>query len=74
MASCECLAGCPFFNDKMEMMPAMSNMYKKNFCLSDYSDCARFMVFKTLGKPSVPVDLFPNQKERAEQIIKKSKS
>jgi hypothetical protein len=27
------------------------------------------MVFKTLGKPKVPADLYPNQQEKAQQII-----
>jgi hypothetical protein len=71
MANCECTAGCPFFNDKMANMPAMSDLYKNLYCKGDFSNCARYMIFKTLGKPAVPVDLFPNQKERAQTILGK---
>jgi len=73
MGDCECLEGCPFFNDKMANMPAMSATYKKSYCKSNFADCARYKIFKTLGKGSVPVDLFPNQIDRAEEILKNSK-
>lgn len=70
MADCECLEGCLFFNDKMEKMPAMSEMYKRNYCKGDFNGCARYMVFKALGKPAVPDSLYPNQKEKALEILK----
>lgn len=69
MAECELLSGCIFFNDKMLNMPGLSEMYKNQFCRQDYSKCARYMVYKELGKENVPLDLFPNQKERAEKIL-----
>ncbi len=72
MANCECLEGCPFFNDKMDNMPALANIFKKNFCRGDYSQCARHMVFEKLGKPAVPPTLFPNEKEKAETILAKA--
>jgi len=70
MADCECLSGCPFFNDKMANMPAMKEMFKRNYCMSDYTNCARYMIFKDLGKQAVPSNLFPNQKEKALEILK----
>jgi hypothetical protein len=69
MGNCECMSGCPFFNDKMNNMPAMADMYKKKYCQTDYAGCARYMVMKKLGKPAVPADLFPNQKQRALEIL-----
>ena len=42
---------------------------KKKYCKEDNSRCARFMVFKKLGKPKVPTDLFPNQIEKATSVI-----
>jgi hypothetical protein len=69
MADCECLAGCIFFNDKMAHMPTMANMYKRNYCRGDSSTCARYMVFKALGREAVPVDLFPNMADRAKTIL-----
>jgi hypothetical protein len=69
MADCECLPGCPFFNDKMENKPAMAELYKKQFCRGDSSDCARHRVFKALGKGKVPANLFPSQIEKVAAII-----
>ena len=74
MADCECLEGCPFFNDRMQNMPGLSGIYKKNYCKGDYQKCARYMVFKSLGKAAVPLDMFPNQKEEAESLIQKNKA
>jgi hypothetical protein len=69
MADCECLAGCPFFNDKMASMPALAGMLKSRYCKGNSADCARHMVFKARGKPKVPPDLFPNQVDRAKAVI-----
>lgn len=69
MSDCECLKGCIFFNDKMKDVGAVGAMYKKRYCTGDSSMCARYMVFKKLGKASVPADLYPNQQDRAKQIL-----
>ena len=69
MADCECLEGCPFFNDKMSAKPSMANILKKKYCKGEYRACARYMVFSKLGKPAVPPDLYPNEKEKAEAIL-----
>ncbi len=69
MADCDCLAGCPFFNDKMGGAPALATLYKKQFCRGQFESCARHIVFKALGKPGVPGDLFPNQIEIARKIV-----
>ena len=71
MSDCECLKGCIFFNDKMKDVGALGSMYKKRYCLGDNSQCARYMIFKKLGKPAVPTDLYPNQQDRAKQLIAK---
>lgn len=73
MPDCECIGGCPFFNDKMANMPRSANLFKQNYCKDDFTSCARYTVFKRLGKPAVPQDLFPNMKERAAQIIRNAK-
>jgi hypothetical protein len=68
-SDCECLAGCPFFNDKMADMPGTAEQLKQHYCKGDSSRCARHMVFERLGKPAVPPDLYPDMVERAEQIL-----
>ena len=69
MAECECLGGCIFFNDKMKNMPAMAEQYKKKFCTGDNEKCARYFVFKAMGRENVPPTLFPNQMEEAQHIV-----
>lgn len=69
MAECECLAKCIFFNDKMASMPAMASLMKRRYCQEDNSNCARWIVRSALGPTNVPVDLFPNQMDRARSLI-----
>ncbi|MDA3936564.1 MAG: hypothetical protein PF636_06840 [Actinomycetota bacterium] len=69
MESCELTEGCIFFNDKMTDMPSMANMYKKRYCHGDFAQCARFRVFSVHGRESVPADMFPNNAERAEEMV-----
>lgn len=69
MADCTCIAGCLFFNDRMTNKPAMADMFKKSYCRGDNKNCARFQVFKAIGKEHVPVDLYPNETERARSIV-----
>jgi uncharacterized membrane protein YkvA (DUF1232 family) len=70
MAECECVPKCPFFHDKMGTMPTMANMMKQRYCQGDNSTCARWVVRAALGPAVVPQDLFPNQADRAEKIIR----
>lgn len=70
MADCECLAGCPFFQGFLKNMPANAELTKLKFCQSDYAECGRYLVFKALGKPKVPDNLFPRDKEKALEIIR----
>ena len=69
MAYCELLAGCIFFNDKLTDLPAAADFLKNKFCRGDSSECARYVVYKTLGRERVPSDLFPNDISRAKQLI-----
>ncbi|HBC74231.1 MAG TPA: hypothetical protein DC017_05100 [Candidatus Wallbacteria bacterium] len=73
MAECEIIGGCLFFNDKMSGMSAVADMMKKKYCKGDNGKCARYMVFKALGRPAVPADLFPNQTDVADKLIKSKK-
>jgi len=68
---CERLEKCPFFQEKMPNMPATAEIMKKNYCKTDPSKCARYIVFKALGQ--VPIDLWPYEIERAKEIIKEGK-
>jgi hypothetical protein len=67
--SCEKLEQCPFYNDKMPIDSALGRLFKKNYCESDKTRCARYRVTVTLGKEYVPDNLYPNMEEKAESII-----
>ena len=69
MADCDLVKGCIFFNDKMVNYPTTAGFLKKTYCQGDRSGCARYMVFKTLGREHVPTDLFPHNIDRARQLI-----
>lgn len=69
MAVCEILPTCIFFNEKMQNMPGTTAFFKVKYCQGDNTNCARYMVLKSCGRENVPVDLFPNQVERASKII-----
>ena len=69
MANCECLPACPFFNDKMPTEGGLGKIYKNKYCLGSNEICARYKVFKKFGKGTVPLNLYPNMTERADNII-----
>ena len=70
MSQCELTATCIFFNDQMANMPSTAAVYKKLYCEKDFENCGRYQVFKAIGRENVPKDLFPNQGDRAKEIIK----
>ncbi len=69
MSTCECLEKCPFFNDKTKDTPATANMMKSRYCKGHFDQCARYMVFKALGREKVPLNLFPNMTDKARALI-----
>lgn len=71
--NCERIEKCPFFNDQMSNMPATAALYKERYCKGDNERCARYHLLTNVGPESVPGDLFPNQWERAEEIVKRKK-
>lgn len=69
MSNCLFTEKCPFFNDKMATKPSMMSFLKKKYCLSDFEECARLIVRTKVGPQNVPVDLFPHQSEKIENIL-----
>jgi len=69
MTNCELTDKCVFFNGHMANMPSTADMLKQMYCQKDFDKCARYMVVKAIGREKVPLDLFPNQTEKATTII-----
>lgn len=68
MADCERLTTCPFFTGRMSNMPSVAELLKQSYCFGDKTQCARYQVVSA-GVPAPP-DLFPQQTERAREILK----
>jgi hypothetical protein len=64
---CEKLDKCPFFMGKMQQMPAMAELMKKEYCLGDKRQCARYNISK--AGLVVPGDLYPNDFDRASKVL-----
>lgn len=73
MTVCEGFEKCTFFKEHMGSLPSTAALAQANFCKKDYLECARYRVYKELGETSVPSDLSPSEKERADQIIAAAK-
>ena len=71
MEDCELLKRCTFFNDEMETEHDFADEFKKQYCRGDKSQCARYMVYKALGREKVPSYLYPDEKDGAGRIIEK---
>ncbi len=66
---CECLSGCLFYNDKMPMDHGIGAIFKKKYCLGNQAICARYQVFRALGRGFVPDNLYPNMLDMAQAMI-----
>jgi hypothetical protein len=69
MGNCEQLPTCAFYNEKLKDLPGLSEGLKRLYCWNETPNCARFMVLKAIGREKIPLDLFPNELERAKTII-----
>ncbi len=74
MAMCEKFEKCPFYQGKLVIDTGIGPMLKKKFCEGDKTECARYMVATTIGPEYVTNLLFPNMKEKAEQLIAEVKN
>ena len=70
MADCEKLQTCPFFTDKMANMPNTATLAKQIYCRGDKMQCARYLVNQ--AGITVPPDLYPHDRARAQQLLGKS--
>jgi hypothetical protein len=72
LAECEFMPGCPFFNDRIDDMPATASLIKTQYCSGSRASnrrCARFVVASRVGRKYCPEDLFPYDLQRAHEIV-----
>ena len=69
LPDCERLPACPFFQ-RLSFLPRTAEGLVQIYCRGDHKSCARFKVMSAGFVP--PLDLFPNESERALRILDKS--
>ena len=74
MAMCEHNGACTFIERIMSIMPTSANLYKRLYCQDSPVTCARYMVEQALGSDYVPFDLSPHQRDKANELISRSKT
>lgn len=70
MADCEFASRCPFFNNQLAAMPVLAEWLKRIYCRNRYPECARYMVRQALGPDKVPKNLFPDDHQRADLLMR----
>lgn len=73
MPDCECIKGCVYFHmTTLQEIEGILELRKQKYCQGDNTLCARYTVFKTLGRGYVPEDLLPSQTDRARELIEQA--
>ncbi len=69
MDTCGFRSSCVFYNDLLGKRPITMGYIKEEYCDSNYSRCARFMVYKARGPYNVSKYLFPEDIHEAYKIL-----
>lgn len=69
MAECELIDACASFYEKLSYMKSTARLMKGAYCQWNYSECARYIVYKVHGKEKVPVDLYPSDLDGANKLV-----
>ncbi len=68
--SCERIDICGFFIYEMKV-ESIAHRFKDRYCHSCKEACAIYMVFSSCGDANIPRDLYPNEYDRALDILSK---
>ncbi len=66
--SCELLKTCNFINIEVTSKLILKE-FKKKYCLANKDLCARYMIAKSSGLDSIPLDLYPNEYDKCLELI-----
>lgn len=69
MAQCEGFDNCSYFKVFMSNMPSTAALTQSNYCKNNFTECARYRIWKALGEAAVPADLSPSESDKADKII-----
>lgn len=70
LSTCELLDRCSFFIHEMRI-ESIAHRFKERYCHSCKEACAIYMVYSACGLAKVPLDLYPNEYDRALDILSK---
>ncbi len=65
---CEKIAICPYYK-QVVVKTGTGAVYQQNWCETDRSRCARYLISRTAGQDFVPEDLYPNMHQKMDEII-----
>jgi hypothetical protein len=68
---CELFDKCSFFINEIRIT-SIALRFKERYCLSCKEACALYMVYSSMGQHYIPKDLYPNEYDRALNIMAKS--
>lgn len=68
--TCERLDVCSFFLYEMKV-ESIANRFKNKYCHTCKEACAIYMIVSEMGQDAVPQDLYPNEYDRALDILAK---
>lgn len=66
--SCELLSSCSFFVVEVKS-PALAEEFKRKYCNGNKEACSRYMIAKEVGLALIPPALYPNEYDKALDII-----
>ena len=72
MMECSLTQHCIFFNSKMNVDEETRSRLIEKMCKDNYSSCARYMIYESLGSDKVPDNLRPDMKLEAVSIMEYS--
>jgi hypothetical protein len=67
---CDLRMNCPYFNEGAPLKPRVREMYRARYCNSEYTECARYLVYLNLGRENVPLTLAPGDRLRALTLVR----
>ena len=67
---CELLDICSFFIYEIKV-ESIAHRFKDRYCNSCKEACAIYMIYSSSGPSSIPRDLYPNEYDRALEILSK---
>jgi len=65
MGTCELRSACFFYSNLIKTRPRTLEYIKADFCESNYTGCARYMISRAHGSHKVPDYIFPDDIQEA---------